>query len=95
MEGYPPAYVAHNLPLLIVSGLGPVPDESSASKDGTRITSEIPTVETEDAETLLRHFKESDASDLAWNGREHTGRNKFRVKTVGRVNCTLKSPYNQ
>jgi hypothetical protein len=83
MDGYPPAYVSHNLPLLVVSGLGSA--QEPASKDGIRITSEIPSVETEDAETLLRHFKQSDASNLAWNGREHTGRNKFRVKTVGRV----------
>jgi len=84
MDGYPPAYIAHNLPLLIVSGLGSV-QETSASKSGTRITSEIPPVDTEDAERLLRHFKRSDASDLSWNGREHIGRNKFRVKVVGRV----------
>ncbi|TVY18166.1 Trafficking protein particle complex subunit 11 [Lachnellula arida] len=86
MDGYPPAYIAHNLPLLIVSGLGSV-QETSASKSGTRITSEIPPVDTEDAERLLRHFKRSDASDLSWNGREHTGRNKFRVKVVGRDYC--------
>jgi len=84
MDGYPPAYVAHNLPLLVVSGLGSAQEEP-ASKNGTRITSEVPSVETEDAETLLRHLKQSDASNLPWNGREHTGRNKFRVKAVGRV----------
>jgi trafficking protein particle complex subunit 11 len=84
MDGYPPAYVAHNLPLLIVSGLGSAQDEP-ASKDGILISSEIPSVETEDAETLLRHLKQSNASNMQWNGREHTGRNKFRVQAVGRV----------
>lgn len=84
MDGYPPAYVAHNLPLLILSGLGSAQQET-VSKDGIRISSEIPPVENEDAETLLRYFRGSDALDLAWNGREHTGRNKFRVKSVGRV----------
>jgi hypothetical protein len=87
MDGYAPAYVAHNIPLLVVSGLGFVPpDESTLSDVGTRITSEISIVDSADAQVLLRHFRENDARGLAWNSREHNGRNKFRVKTVGRVN---------
>lgn len=84
MDGYAPAFVAHNLPLLVVSGLGPSSREGR-TVDGSKITSEIPPVESEDALALLKHFKEGDASNLAWNAREHSGRNKFRVKTVGRV----------
>jgi len=52
---------------------------------GTQLTSEIPVVESADARVLLGHFRSSDARGLAWNSREHNGRNKFRVKTVGRV----------
>ena len=85
MDGYAPAYVAHNIPLLVVSGLGPGREDDVQHKEGTRISSEIPTVESDDALALLRIFKDGDASDLAWNAREHSGRNKFRVKTVGRV----------
>lgn len=84
MDGYAPAYVAHNIPLLIVSGLKTAAEKEEKSA-GTRITSDIPPVETEDAATLLRHFRDGDASNLPWNSREHLGRNKFRVKTVGRV----------
>ncbi|KAH9206850.1 Gryzun, putative trafficking through golgi-domain-containing protein [Leptodontidium sp. 2 PMI_412] len=84
MDGYASAYVAHNVPLLVVSGLGPGSEEEIELKDGTRIASEVPTVESDDALALLRIFKDGDASDLAWNAREHSGRNKFRVKTVGR-----------
>jgi hypothetical protein len=86
MDGYAPAYVAHNIPLLVVSGLGSQPNENLILENGAiRIASEIPPVESEDAQVLLRHFKDSDAENLAWNAREHSGRNKFRVKIVGRV----------
>jgi hypothetical protein len=86
MDGYAPAYVAHNVPLLVVSGLGSPPkDDTKLQIGGARIISEIPSVESDDAQALLRHFEDSDASDLTWNGREHNGRNNFRVKVVGRV----------
>lgn len=86
MDGYAPAYVAHNIPLLVVSGLGFVPpDETTLNEVGTRITSEVPVVDSGDAQVLLRHFRDNDARGLAWNSREHHGRNKFRVKTIGRV----------
>ncbi|KAG0649795.1 Trafficking particle complex subunit 11 [Hyphodiscus hymeniophilus] len=85
MDGYAPAYVAHNIPLLVVSGLGFVPpDESTLNDVGTHITSDVPIVDSADSEALLRHFRDGDARGLAWNSREYTGRNKFRVKTVGR-----------
>lgn len=86
MDGYAPAYVAHNIPLLVVSGLGSVTHDEAALKEvGTRITSEVPVVESADAQVLLRHFRDNDARGLSWNSREHNGRNKFRVKTVRRV----------
>jgi len=86
MDGYAPAYVAHNVPLLVVSGLDSAPQDKPKAPEGAiRIASEIPPVESEDAQVLLRHFKDSDAGELAWNAREYSGRNKFRVKTVGRV----------
>jgi hypothetical protein len=85
MDGYDPAYVGHNLPYIVVSGLGVQPREALRKDGGARFTSEIPPVDSDDANTLLKHFTTNDATNLAWNGREHTGRNKFRIKTVGRV----------
>lgn len=86
MDGYAPAYMAHNIPLLVVSGLGSPPKDHTAFQEGwTRITSDLPTLESADAQVLLRHFADSDARGLAWNAREYEGRNKFRVKAVGRV----------
>lgn len=90
MDGYAPEYVTHNLPLLVISGLGHTPPLNSpeASRDwgtGAQITSEVPPVQSEDASVLLKHFKASDGGNLAWNGREHNGRNKFRVRVTRRV----------
>lgn len=91
MDGYSPAFVDHNVPLLVVSGLRGDNQEELTLAEGIRIASEIPPVASEDGAALSRHFKDSDASNLAWNAREHGGRNKFRVKLVGRVfrHCVL------
>lgn len=85
MDGYSPAYVAHNIPYLVVSGLGVHAKEAPRKDGGVRISSDILPLESEDANALLKHFKDSDGTNLAWNGREHSGRNRFRVKTIGRV----------
>jgi hypothetical protein len=85
MDGYAPAYVAHNVPLLVVSGLQPSSQKSVDDRvEGIRITSEIPPVITKNSAALAAYFRKSDAESLPWNGREHTGRNKFKVKIVGR-----------
>jgi len=84
MDGYAPAYVGHNVPLLVVSGLG-LNTQNDMKDGGIRISSEIASVESDDAAALLRHFRDSDASNLAWNSKEHSGRNKFNIRTVGRV----------
>jgi len=86
MDGYEPAYVAHNVPFIVVSGL-----EASAIIYGDnegyafRIASDIPCVDTEDSKVLLKHFRGRDSDGLAWNAREYNGRNKFRIRTVRRV----------
>ncbi|TAQ89462.1 hypothetical protein B7494_g2219 [Chlorociboria aeruginascens] len=79
MDGYEPAYVAHNLPLLVISGLRPSNEEEKRQEDGgVTITSDIPSIESTDAQALLKHFLDSDAGSLPWNSREHSRRNKFR-----------------
>ncbi|KAJ9668593.1 hypothetical protein H2201_001235 [Coniosporium apollinis] len=94
MDAYPPDYVAHNLPLVVLSGLG---DESRLQdsgpvykllqENGTPIDSEIPTVTGERAEQLLQEFFKTDASDAPWNSRPVKSRGNlsgFRVRAVGR-----------
>lgn len=83
MDGYPSAFIEHNIPLLVVSGIGgdarPSKDYPLLEEKGFRITSDAPLIKSDDAQALLKHFTESDAKDAAWNGREHVGRNKFRI----------------
>jgi len=85
MDGYSSAYVAHNVPFVVVSGLERIPSDQDLEKPGFRISSDILPVETSESSTLLKHFQERDSEGLAWNGRVHSGRNKFKIKTVGRV----------
>lgn len=86
MEGYPPDLVAHNLPLLVVSGFEHVSTNEARPKSvGAQITSEVPPIDSEDAQILLALFKDSDGRNSAWNGREHADRNKFLVELIGRV----------
>ena len=86
MDGYAPAYVAHNVPYLVVSGLGGAPrNHPDFPAEGVRIASDVPPVESEDAEAIIKNFNDTDAEGLAWNGRASGGRNKFKVKIVGRV----------
>lgn len=87
MDGYAPAYLAHNIPLLVVSGLGSQPKDCPA-QGAIQLASEIPPVESDDAQVILRHFKDSDAGELAWSAREHSGRKGFKVKAVGRVSLS-------
>lgn len=96
MDGYAPAYVAHNVPLLVVSGLEPLVEKgekvSYEDIEGFHITSEVSPVNSADSQALLGYFRKCDAEGLAWNGREHTGRKKFKVKIVGRVNRSSMYP---
>ncbi|EDO00549.1 hypothetical protein SS1G_14419 [Sclerotinia sclerotiorum 1980 UF-70] len=73
MDGYATAWVAHNLPLLVVSGLGADPSLTNArlKEGGVLITSDIAPLESEDANYILKYFKANNAENLPWNGSEH------------------------
>lgn len=86
MDGYAPAYVAHNVPYLVVSGLGSQPrNHADLKAEGVHIVSDVSPVESDDADALLKHFKDCDAEGSDWNDRDSSARNKFRIKIVGRV----------
>lgn len=100
MEGYPPHYVAHNLPLVALSGLG-TPDPNAFDEiergysilqdGGLRITSELPDVTGFKAEDLLNCFREFDADGAAWNNRPGQGKLGsigFTYRIVGRVRAS-------
>ncbi|KAH7085723.1 Gryzun, putative trafficking through golgi-domain-containing protein [Paraphoma chrysanthemicola] len=95
MEAYPPQYVQHNLPFIVLSGLGitkeldppPPVHDVLPGRAVTTINSEIPAVTGDRANTLLQDFLSADTSNAPWNGRS-TGRkglaSGFRIRAIGR-----------
>jgi hypothetical protein len=94
-DGYPPDYIAHNLPLIVLSGLSPAQplvDDTDFPEvyegRGTELTSESPPVEGERAEQLLQEFYHCTKTDDQWNSKPVQGRSGllgFRFRAVGRV----------
>jgi hypothetical protein len=94
-DGYPPDYIAHNLPLIVLSGLSPAQPLINDTQlppvfegNGTEINSELPTVEGERAQQLLQEFYHCIKTDYQWNSKPIQGRSAllgFRFKAVGRV----------
>ena len=69
MDAYPPPYVEHNLPLVLLSGLGEEPAKDGAvtgpkrQESGARIFTESPECQ---SSVLLQAFKSFDGSDYPW-----------------------------
>jgi hypothetical protein len=96
MDAYPPEYVQHNLPFIVLSGLGttnerePPPPVHNvlAGRGATSISSEIPPVGGDRANILLQDFLSADATNAPWNARAPTRRglaHGLRIRAVGRV----------
>lgn len=100
MDGYPAHYVSHNLPFVILFGLGstdPKPrdlieDEYPLLQEkGIYISSDLPNVTGPAAEELQSCFHDFDAKDAAWNNRPGKGKmgtTGFTYRHVGRVGQT-------
>ncbi|ORY13458.1 Gryzun, putative trafficking through golgi-domain-containing protein [Clohesyomyces aquaticus] len=96
MDAYPPEYVLHNLPFIVLSGLEASPELDHGLPDinhvlpgraKTTIDSEIPPATGKRAQQLLSEFLNADGSDAPWNGRATTRRGNliaFRLRAVGR-----------
>ncbi|KAI9839920.1 MAG: hypothetical protein M1819_000112 [Sarea resinae] len=94
MEAYPEGYIVHNVPLLVLSGLGPdhlhTPADSVEqsypllAQRGFKIGSEVPPVANETADRLLQDFLHLDSRNAAWNGRLEKNKFVFRMKAIGR-----------
>ncbi|KAI9758139.1 MAG: hypothetical protein M4579_003171 [Chaenotheca gracillima] len=98
MDAYPEQFLAHNLPLIILSGLDG--DHAQSTQDvegssypligetGPRINDESPPVATPTAKELLQCFLKADARGAPWNGktgeRGQTPSIGFRIKGTGR-----------
>ncbi|MCJ1394716.1 hypothetical protein MMC18_007596 [Xylographa bjoerkii] len=97
MDGYPAHYVSHNLPLVILFGLGstdPKPRDSIEEyypllqEKGIYISSDLPSVSGPAGQELLDSFHGFDAKDAAWNNRPGKGKMGamgFTYRSVGRA----------
>ena len=95
MEAYPADYVAHNLPLLVLSGLG---EESQAIQQrrneslkrghGVKISSELAQIAESKAALIREEFLKVDGSELAWNSSGLPDRPElvgYKMTCTGRV----------
>lgn len=97
MEAFPEDYVAHNLPLILLSGIGPDEKASLDSSErsrtllqegGFRIRTEVPPLTDRLADDLLGSFLGFDATNDGFNSKTLSPRGNlgvFKIKRVGRV----------
>ncbi|KAF1941787.1 hypothetical protein EJ02DRAFT_490863 [Clathrospora elynae] len=95
MDAYPPDYVVHNLPFIVLSGLAtstelappPPVQDVLPGRAVTTISSEIAPVTGDRASELLHEFFTADGTNAPWNGRGFPRRgitHGFRIRAVGR-----------
>jgi trafficking protein particle complex subunit 11 len=97
MDAYPTDYIAHNLPLILISGLEEDNEDDAGTlkaeyplllEKGPRIFSDISSVGGDVVDRLRQAFLEEDASHAPWNSRSHVKQPSgigFRLKSIGRV----------
>ncbi|KAL9624823.1 MAG: hypothetical protein Q9160_000869 [Pyrenula sp. 1 TL-2023] len=97
MEAYSEDFVAHNFPLVVLSGLGDDPAAPSEQRDqprtllhegGFRVTSDLPLLKGRLAAQLLEVFQAADSTTAPWLGRPLRGSNagpRYRIKRTGRT----------
>jgi len=90
MDAYPPQYIAHNLPLIALSGLTSSDDDPSLSQgsNGPVVKAQSPTVKDERGKELLHDFELATGDDHNWSGsgtRESPPVFKYKFSLVGRV----------
>ncbi|KAK2781052.1 hypothetical protein FQN52_001943 [Onygenales sp. PD_12] len=95
MDAYPAGYIDHNLPLLLLAGLGAGPKQDSDPVDyprlhdnGIEIFSDFPLLTDPTAEKVLNALLAEDAAGSPWNGKSDGARAGvvgYRIKRVGRT----------
>lgn len=100
MDAYPNHYVVHNLPLLLLSGIGDdrtdnaptVPEYPSLHDRGTLIESDFPVLSGPLVDSLRAAFHDHDASDAPWKPPTDAGRSSgipLRIRNIGRVSFSF------
>lgn len=96
MEDLPEEYTQHNLPLVLLSGLGlgdcVLQDPNAKQSNGTRLVINTPECVGERAPQLLDQFVKRDGSLSAWNAGTLPGPGgsiRYSMKPIGRVGTPL------
>ena len=88
MDELPTEYTEHDLPLLVLSGLGHDGDANVQNVSGTRLAIQTPECEGERAVNLRLQFLARDGSGSAGNASNLPGPNgslKYHMQSIGRV----------
>lgn len=94
MDAYPLEYIEHNLPLVLLSGLGAQEGLENGSgqahhrESGTRLNASSPECCGEQAGHLLGSIRNLDGTDLPWNTPDQiapTALLRYKMKAIGRV----------
>jgi len=88
MDDLPTEYTEHDLPLLVLSGLGHDGGSNVKNIGGTRLAIQTPECEGERAINLRQQFVARGGSGSAWNASALPGPNgslKYHMQPVGRV----------
>ena len=109
MDAYPPDYVLHNLPFIVLSGLEsseeletlPPVQNVLPGRATTTVSADNAPLTGHRAQQLLQEFRDAQGSNAPWNGRgsNHRGNGySFRIRTAGRVGqqspCTQSLRHN-
>ncbi|KAI9713919.1 MAG: hypothetical protein M1820_000649 [Bogoriella megaspora] len=94
MEDYPSPYIAHNVPLVVLSGLGDGSRNKGRERlhplahgEGATVQSDLPLIAGERAEQLLEEFTAVGGSTKSWNSRPESGKSdliQFHLEVAGR-----------
>ena len=101
MNGYPEGSLEHNVPFIVASGLNATANELPLAQElrdnAILIKSELPPLESREADVLEAYFEQVDKKSHTWKGLSKDDSYRFRIKTLGRVreNIHPLSPVHQ
>lgn len=97
MDAYPQGSLDHNVPFIVVSGLNSntfeLPLSEELKDQSILIRSELPSLDTKEAQVLDEHFQEVDAQGRSWTGVARDEKFRCRIKSIGRVCFELKDAW--
>lgn len=89
MDGYPLGSLDHNVPLIIASGLTSRSTEVELDEplrhDGQLLRSDMPPLDTKEAQLLEEYFGDINEKGKSWLGVSREELYRLRIKTVSRV----------